>query len=177
MKSKSGFTIVELLIVIVVIGILASVTVVAFNGVSNRSVESSVKADMRNNMVKVQQSYVLTGTPNPGNDFMNGGTLPELIWAVSNKSNYVHYTVGSQTNNSIQLCGYGVGGQPPIGFVQTANSKTGKYYANTSQNPAPVDITALVQANSAAINPCQIYMNANGLNLTSALYMTPYIKP
>lgn len=32
-KSRSGFTIVELLIVIVVIGILAAVTIVAYNGV------------------------------------------------------------------------------------------------------------------------------------------------
>lgn len=35
--SRSGFTIVELLIVIVVIGILASITVTAFNGVQNRA--------------------------------------------------------------------------------------------------------------------------------------------
>lgn len=36
-KSKSGFTIVELLIVIVVIGILAAITIVAYNGVQQRA--------------------------------------------------------------------------------------------------------------------------------------------
>lgn len=36
-KNTYGFTIVELLIVIVVIGILSSITVVAFNGVQNRA--------------------------------------------------------------------------------------------------------------------------------------------
>lgn len=35
--KKSGFTIVELLIVIVVIGILAAITIVAYNGIQNRS--------------------------------------------------------------------------------------------------------------------------------------------
>lgn len=40
MKSKSGFTIVELLIVIVVIGILAAITIVAFNGVQQRAKSS-----------------------------------------------------------------------------------------------------------------------------------------
>lgn len=36
-KSTSGFTIVELLIVIVVIGVLAAISIVAFNGVQNRA--------------------------------------------------------------------------------------------------------------------------------------------
>jgi len=36
-EKQSGFTIVELLIVIVVIGILAAITIVAYNGISSRS--------------------------------------------------------------------------------------------------------------------------------------------
>jgi len=36
-KTKSGFTIVELLIVIVVIGILAAITIVAYNGIQTRA--------------------------------------------------------------------------------------------------------------------------------------------
>ena len=45
-KSKSGFTIVELLIVIVVIGILAAITVVAFNGIQTRAYNSQRKSDL-----------------------------------------------------------------------------------------------------------------------------------
>ncbi len=37
MKSEKGFTIVELLIVIVVIGVLAAIVIVAYNGVTNRA--------------------------------------------------------------------------------------------------------------------------------------------
>lgn len=36
-KSASGFTIVELLIVIVVIGILATISLVAYNGIQDRA--------------------------------------------------------------------------------------------------------------------------------------------
>ena len=39
-KKQTGFTIVELLIVIVVIGILAAITIVAFNGIQNRSINT-----------------------------------------------------------------------------------------------------------------------------------------
>jgi prepilin-type N-terminal cleavage/methylation domain-containing protein len=47
-KTTSGFTIVELLIVIAVIGILAVITVVAYNGVRQRAVVSALKADLTN---------------------------------------------------------------------------------------------------------------------------------
>ena len=47
-KSTTGFTIVELLIVIVVIEILAAITVVAYNGIQTRSTNSRIDSDMRN---------------------------------------------------------------------------------------------------------------------------------
>lgn len=43
-----GFTIVELLIVVVVIAILATIVVVAFNGIQNRAHDSAVQSDLRN---------------------------------------------------------------------------------------------------------------------------------
>ena len=43
-NGKGGFTIVELLIVIVVIAILASITVVAFNGLQNRAQNAKIAA-------------------------------------------------------------------------------------------------------------------------------------
>lgn len=47
MKTSSrGFTIVELLIVIVVIGILASIIIVAFNGVQQRAADTKRQSDM-----------------------------------------------------------------------------------------------------------------------------------
>ena len=43
---QRGFTIVELLIVIVVIGILAAITVVAFNGVQRKARDTDRKSDV-----------------------------------------------------------------------------------------------------------------------------------
>jgi len=46
LKLQKGFTIVELLIVIVVIGILAAITIVAYNGVQERARVSSANSDL-----------------------------------------------------------------------------------------------------------------------------------
>lgn len=47
-KSTSGFTIVELLIVIVVIGILAAITIVSYNGIQTRATAASVSTGVKN---------------------------------------------------------------------------------------------------------------------------------
>lgn len=48
-KSTSGFTIVELLTVIVVIAILATITIVAFNGVQTRAQASAIISSLKAN--------------------------------------------------------------------------------------------------------------------------------
>lgn len=56
MKSSKGFTIVELLIVIVVIGILAAIVIVAFNGVQNRA-KATAGETLAKDIVKKLESY------------------------------------------------------------------------------------------------------------------------
>lgn len=45
-RTQAGFTIIELLVAVVIIGILASVTIVAFNGAQGRAMNSKMRQDM-----------------------------------------------------------------------------------------------------------------------------------
>ena len=57
-----GFTIVELLIVIVVIGILAAITIVSYNGVQNRANDAAVQSDLQNIGTQIVRYNVEKGT-------------------------------------------------------------------------------------------------------------------
>ena len=55
-KKQTGFTIVELLIVIVVIGILAAIVIVAFNGIQGRALETTAKSTL-SSAAKVMETH------------------------------------------------------------------------------------------------------------------------
>lgn len=67
-QKQTGFTIVELLIVIVVIGILATITMVAYNGAQDRASDTRSQSDIRNVQTVVEKyaaendSYPSTGS-------------------------------------------------------------------------------------------------------------------
>ncbi|HCH34420.1 TPA: hypothetical protein DEW05_02720 [Candidatus Saccharibacteria bacterium] len=88
LKNKRGFTIVELLIVIVVIGILAAITIVAFNGVQDRAKVQSVNSDLamlakaiqaaRNNESMVLKDITGSGCTHCGNQAAYEQTLDRI---------------------------------------------------------------------------------------------------
>ena len=61
--KQKGFTIVELLIVIVVIGILAAITIVAYNGIQSRAKDARLQAALANKMKAVAAEEVDTQKP------------------------------------------------------------------------------------------------------------------
>ena len=122
-KPPSGFTIVELLIVIVVIGILAAITIVAYNGVQNRANDTIVQSDMRNLMAKIKEYETVNGAL-PGTGGSGGitgiGRFSIARGSYTTAQHNVYNCVGTGTVSGNTE--YGVGGM----------SKSGKKFMYTS---------------------------------------------
>lgn len=75
-QASSGFTIVELLIVIVIIGILAAIVIVAYNGIQTKAQTNAIYEEMVE-WKKLFQAYkAINGTypnPSPGSDPLTSG--------------------------------------------------------------------------------------------------------
>lgn len=81
MHSKSGFTIVELLITVVVIAILAAISIVAYNGIQSRAHNTAIRSDFRHVKAKMEEYKLYNGRyPSDPN-----GTLTSCLLTSSNQ--------------------------------------------------------------------------------------------
>ncbi len=129
--TSQGFTIVELLIAVVAVAILASITIVAYNGIQAGAVEATLRSDLsqaktqleldnrRNNSYPSNQSAANDGKglpASPGTTFTyvrSGGEY--CLSAQSPKSTTTYYLQSSSESVQVGNCaGFGVAPPPTI---------------------------------------------------------------
>lgn len=89
-KRSQGFTIVELLIVIVVIAILAAITVVAYSGIQERARDSQRASDIKT-ISKALEMYYLDNQSYPGSNCGSACPSPKKInpsWATTSDGSW-----------------------------------------------------------------------------------------
>ena len=82
-KQDKGFTLVELLIVIVILGILATVTVFAVRGITDQGQSAACASDQKTLQTAVEAFYAQNGTKVPATE---AGLVPKFM--VSQSVNY-----------------------------------------------------------------------------------------
>lgn len=120
-EYRNGFTIVELLIVVVIIGILASITVVSYNGVTGRANDATLQSDLRN----MGQAVMIAG---------NGMSAPptdeatlSVIGIKASKGSYGNDLVSGGMKYNLLYCST-VASYQPAGFAFVAASKSGNVF-------------------------------------------------
>jgi prepilin-type N-terminal cleavage/methylation domain-containing protein len=125
-EKSFGFTIVELLIVIVVIGILAVITVVAYNGIQARAQAANVQGALAQ-VNKKLAAYMVDNSSYPADqtafDALIPGTATTYQYTGSSSTYCVTATNGTTSYKADSTAtqpaaggcaGHGVGGSPPV---------------------------------------------------------------
>ena len=87
-QKTAGFTIVELLIVIVVIGVLAAIVIVAYNGITKRAITTSLQLDVQA-MDKAQKQYMALNGDTPITYDSTAGAANDTLAFTVNKGNSI----------------------------------------------------------------------------------------
>ena len=138
MKNRSGFTIVELLNVIVVIAILAAITTVTYTGIQTRAHDTSVRSDL----TKIARKLELWKIDNSSypNGSTSATTRSALIAAVD-----VRVASGSyadQGGNMLYITDIGASQGTRYALLAVPKSGTALMVSNTQASPVPYTGTA-----------------------------------
>ncbi len=106
LQAERGFTIVELLIVVVVIAILAAITIVSYNGITNRA-NASAAASLAASFQKKAELFAADGPtatyPRALNDLTGGAAIlnssPSVTTTASNSWYLAPSSISSTTAN------------------------------------------------------------------------------
>ena len=160
MKSEKGFTIVELLIVIVVIGILAAIVIVAYNGVQNRANTTSRQSTAETLAKKIEaynavkSAYPTYNTAALMTTALNGVTDSSLTGSGIVITNAA--LAATSDNNTVKIAVCTTGATAP-----TATSTVPTGYAvyiwdstlgTAAANPVQAGGTAILTTNSGSVN-------------------------
>ncbi len=135
-----GFTIVELLIVVVVIAILAAIVIVAYNGITSRSRDTAIQADV-NSFAKVIENDKTTDSVYPssasaanGGKGLTSGSGNTITYTVDGAGTYFclqasktggqsYYSTTNKLSPTAGVCS-GVAGVPNVGVSNVMQAVT-----------------------------------------------------
>lgn len=89
--KEFGFTITELLIVVVVIAILATISVVAYTGIKTRVNNTVVESDLQSNLERISVFHAMNGRLPRSGDLATASGVIDFKVKISKRSVYAFY--------------------------------------------------------------------------------------
>ena len=155
-KKQVGFTIVELLVVIVIIGILAAITIVSYTGISSKATASALQSDL-DNASRQLKLFQVDNMAYPTTISTNCTTSPTTTTAPTNLclkvSSGNSYGSSYSANNSSN----------PQTFTLTATNGSISYVITNDTKP-----TLVAASTFSATGGTITYTDSNGLNPRSS---------
>lgn len=162
-RRNPGFTIVELLIVIVVMGVLAAITIVAYNGIQNRANDTAVQNDLASIAKKIQLWNAEMGAY--PSDWASA-SLSDPMYAV--KVSKASYAIAPALTYNLFYCTM----SPYTSFAFGATTKSGKRLFITSTSGVVEYIGAQTWSTSDISGMCNSILagsvNSGPVGYTSA---------
>ena len=128
-QSNRGFTIIELLIVIVIIGILVAITAVSYNGITKNAKDASLKSELKQISTSLELNKAKTGiyptSLSANNPPISDSSSVNITYTQLDSGNSYSLTASDKSN-------------PDIGLAQTPT---------TSAQPASKPIQTITKAN------------------------------
>jgi prepilin-type N-terminal cleavage/methylation domain-containing protein len=146
-SSERGFTIVELLIVVVVIAILAAITIVSYNGITNRA-NASAAASLASNLQRKSELFLNDGPT---------GNYPRAITDVTGGSAGTTTITGvtSRPTTSADSWYIAHGSVTPVSSLTASNGRTSLIYtvcgSNGTSTTAPTTIAGITIISGVSI--------------------------
>ena len=170
-RPRAGFTIVELLIVIVVIAILAAITIVAFNGIQERARVSSVSSALSQANKKLA-AFAVDGNGYPASlsavDITSNGSVT-YQYSVNNSANPATYCV-TATNGTTSYKSSSASPAPTAGGCPGHGQGGVAAITNLHTNPSvETNTTGYVAANGTTItrSTAAALVGTNGIRASS----------
>jgi uncharacterized protein (TIGR02145 family)/prepilin-type N-terminal cleavage/methylation domain-containing protein len=156
---SKAFTIVELLVVIVVIGILAAITIISYTGISKKAEISSLQSDLSNGSKKLKMYQV------------EYGSYPQLMTSTDGNVTYcpsgttppdTKYCIKPSKGNTFNYFTLGVSTSPDgFGLKATNSTSTTNYTITNNSSPALMSTLAITDSANWVVVGTQVWAKKN----------------